>query len=35
MTNVKLAGIKVTGFQGPLVTTQKVKRQGLEQHGGK
>ena len=30
MTNVKLAGIKVTGYQGPLVTAQNVKGQGLD-----
>ena len=30
MNDVKLAGIKVTGFQGPLVTTQNVKGQGLD-----
>ena len=30
MSDVKLTGIKVTGFQGPLVTTQNVKGQGLD-----
>jgi len=30
MINVKLAGIKVSGFQGPLVTTQNVEGQGLD-----
>jgi hypothetical protein len=30
MTNVKLAGIKVTGFHGPLVTVQNVKGRGLD-----
>jgi len=29
-SDVKLTGIKVTGFQGPLVTTQNVKGQGLD-----
>ncbi|HUJ10462.1 MAG TPA: glycoside hydrolase family 28 protein [Verrucomicrobiae bacterium] len=30
ITDVKLAGINVTGFQGPLVTTNSVRNAGLE-----
>ena len=30
MTNVKLAGLHVTGFEGPLISTQNVKGTGLE-----
>jgi hypothetical protein len=30
MVDVKLAGINVTGFQGPLVATQNVKESGLD-----
>ena len=30
MTNVKLAGLHVTGFEGPLISTQNVKGSGLE-----
>ena len=34
MTNVNLAQIRVTGFSGPLVTTQNVKGTGLKSHSG-
>jgi len=30
MTNVKLSGIRVTGFAGPLISTENVKGTGLE-----
>jgi hypothetical protein len=30
MTNVKLSGIRVSGFEGPLITTENVKGTGLE-----
>jgi len=30
MTNVKLSGIRVTGFEGPLVTTENVQGTGLD-----
>ena len=30
MTNVKLSGIHVTGFEGPLISTENVKGTGLE-----
>ena len=33
-TNVELAGIKVTGFTGPLVTTHNVTGNGLEKAAG-
>ena len=35
MTNVKLSGIHVTGFDGPLISTQNVKGTGLELSGPK
>jgi hypothetical protein len=30
MINVNLSGIKVTGFNGPLVSAQNVKGKGLD-----
>jgi polygalacturonase len=33
MTNVKISGLQVTGFEGPLVTTQNVTGTGLELSG--
>ncbi len=30
MTNVKLSGIHVTGFEAPLISTENVKGTGLE-----
>ena len=35
MTSVKLAGIRVTGCEGPLISTQNVQGQGLDGTGAK
>lgn len=35
MTNVKLSGIRVTGFSGPLVTVENVKGTGLDDSAAK
>lgn len=35
MTNVKLSGIRVTGFAGPLITTENVKGIGLDDSAAK
>ena len=35
MTNVKLSGIRVTGFAGPLITTENVKGVGLDDSAAK
>ncbi|HAO79490.1 MAG TPA: glycoside hydrolase, partial [Verrucomicrobia subdivision 3 bacterium] len=35
MTNVKLSGIHVTGFSGPLITTENVKGVGLDDSAAK
>ncbi len=35
MTNVKLSGIRVTGFDGPLISTENVKGTGLEVNAAK
>jgi hypothetical protein len=35
MTNVKLSGIHVTGFAGPLITTENVKGVGLDDSAAK